>query len=285
VNTMDDALDFSGLTDEQLTTLLKSGMAEAFRRSPACAAAVRSAYLSEAEKFTIQRDAAAREAERLRQEEVKRCEAEAAAKVRRDAELRQSKEQGDKERRLWGKKKGIAEALQRVGWDVSGDQLVVWFKDTTKERRVFLQSLGYGGITYATLYVTGNRQHPPGTIEWSRNVRESHRQRLQLILEAAARDWTSVKIDLQAALNWNGDAIPVAGIDDNSDAKPESKFNPPSQEVPPTLQREQRGTHGGWYWVCLSCKAWEHESERTRIRHSSRCDHKDAQPPEHIAAA
>lgn len=283
-------LDFSALGDDQLTELLRAGLQEAFRRSPACVAAVQGAYLSEAERALIAREATIREAARLRQEEVRRCEAEAAEKVRHQADQRLSEERSDKERRFWAMKKGFAEALASVGWDVRGDQLVVWVKDGRKERRVFLQELGYGGVTYATLYVTGNDRFPPGTVEFAKRVSKAHQVSIPPILHAAARDWSMAKIDLETALKWSGVAIPVNGIPSPEPKEPSApatvgqKLDPPSQVVPPTLRREQRGEHGGWYWACNSCNAWEHETDSTRIRHTSRCENKEAQPPERIAA-
>lgn len=279
---MSEPLDFGGLGDDQLVELIRAACAEAIRRGAACAAAAQSAYLTEAEKAVIARDAMGREAERIRQEEIRRCEKDATEKVRRETDRKNAEELENRERRLWAKKKGFAEAIGALGWDVNGDQLVVWVNSSTQERRVFLQQNVFGGSTYATLYVTGNSKHAPGTIEFAKRMSESFKKALPDILRAAARDWTSVKMDLGAALAWNGDSIPVQGI---ATVKPanEPKVEPPPQVVPPTLRREQRGDHGGWYWVCDECRAWAHDGDYVTIHHSKRCDHPDAQPPQKAA--
>ena len=59
-------MDFTPLTDDQLVELIRAACSEAVKRGAACAAAAQGAYLGEAEKAQIARDAAAREAEKLR---------------------------------------------------------------------------------------------------------------------------------------------------------------------------------------------------------------------------
>jgi hypothetical protein len=167
---------------------------------------VQHAYVSVAEKALISRDAIARETARIRDEEAKRCEDDAKRLVRDESNRRLVDEKTEKERRSWARKKGFAQALATLGWDVKGDQLVCWMNDSSKERRVFLQAQGFGNGTYATLYITGNRRHPPDTIEFTSGTSAKYKAAIPALLRAAARTWTSVKIDLETALSWDGDA-------------------------------------------------------------------------------
>lgn len=203
-------LDFSELSDDQLVGLIRAACAEAVRRGTAVESAARDAYLSEAERAQVARVAAEETAERLRRQEAERIAKEIADRAAREVQQKAIESAADKERRLWAAKKGVAEALVAAGWDVKGDQLVVWLS-ASKEKRVFLQKAGYGSGTYATLYVTGNAKKAPDHCDLDRGMDKSLRAEIPKILRAVAQGWAQVKIDLHAALAWNGDAIPLAG--------------------------------------------------------------------------
>jgi hypothetical protein len=77
---VDNQLDLSALTDDQLIGLLRAILEEAIRRHPAMEAAVRAAVLEESEKATIAKEAADREAAKIRALERQRVAEEAAAR-------------------------------------------------------------------------------------------------------------------------------------------------------------------------------------------------------------
>lgn len=78
-----DPLDFSHLTDDQLVGLLRAILRECVERGGGVRAAAESAGLDEAERMNIAREAAEREAAKLRAQERERVAREAAAAVRR----------------------------------------------------------------------------------------------------------------------------------------------------------------------------------------------------------
>lgn len=177
-------LNFSGLTDDQLIALIRAACEEARHRGAATETAAQNVYLDEVERARIARAAELLEAERLRNEEAARVAEEAAARVRRDADRKQIDDMAHEERALWSKRKGIAQALVAAGWDCRGDQLVVWLSPS-KEKRVFLQE-SRRGLTYATLHVTGNNRHAPGSIVFSDNVNKPARPTIESILRRSA---------------------------------------------------------------------------------------------------
>lgn len=219
-------LDFSQLTDDQLIALIRGACADAVRRGTAVAAAAQDAYLSEVDRARIAREAAEREADRLKREEAERVAREAAETVRRKAEQQKTAEAAAKEAQLWARRKGIAQALVDVGYDVAGDQVVVWIKPGGVEKRVFLQKKGYGGTTYATLYVTGNPKHRPDSVV-TVGLGPSLRAKVAPVLRAIARDWHQLKVDLDEAVAWTGDAVPL-----KVDAPAEAPPPPPAAAAP-----------------------------------------------------
>lgn len=212
-------LDFSDLTDDQLMQLIRAACAEAVNRGAACAQAAHGVYLDAVEQARVAHAAAEREADRLRQAEVERIARETSERMRRDAEGKKINDAASAEAKLWARRKGIAAALEAADYPVAGDTLTVWLSGSTQEKRVFLQQGGYGGATFATLYVTGNRRNPPGTIEWSSRVVKECRPGIAAVLVAVAQEWNAIKVDLGKALAWSGDAIPP-------------KFLTPAKETP-----------------------------------------------------
>jgi hypothetical protein len=85
---MDD-LDFSALTDDQLVGLFRALLREAASRNPALQAAMQGAMLDEGEKAKIQREAADREAMKIRAQERERVARESAEAVRRQHEAQE----------------------------------------------------------------------------------------------------------------------------------------------------------------------------------------------------
>lgn len=77
-----EGLDFSTLSDDQLVGLLRSVLRECVERGAAVQAAAQSATVDEAERAKIRREAANREAAKLRAQERERIAREAAEEVR-----------------------------------------------------------------------------------------------------------------------------------------------------------------------------------------------------------
>jgi hypothetical protein len=80
----DFTLDFSTLTDDQLVGLLRSVLRECVARGGAVQAAARSAGIDEAERAQIAKDAAEREAAKLRAKERERVAKDAAERVKQE---------------------------------------------------------------------------------------------------------------------------------------------------------------------------------------------------------
>lgn len=75
-------LDLTGLTDDQLVELIRQACRETASRTPVVRLAAEAAIIDESERLTIQREAAAREAAKLRAQERERLANAAAAAVR-----------------------------------------------------------------------------------------------------------------------------------------------------------------------------------------------------------
>lgn len=204
-------LDFSGLSNDQLIQLIRAACAEAVNRGAATAAAAQDAYLSEVERARVAQAATLLETERLRGEEAARVAREAADKLRRQAERQRVEDAAAAETKLWARRKGIAAAIDATGYDVKGDQLVVWLSGAN-EKRVFLQTKGYGGATYVTYYVTGNSHHAPGSYTFRSGMDASLKRDLKPVLKAIAEEWNEIKVDLQEAMRWDGAAIPLKNL-------------------------------------------------------------------------
>jgi len=227
-------LDFSGLTDDQLIGLIRAACAEARRRGTATNEAARNVYLDEVERARIAQAAELLTAERLRNEEAQRVAKEAEERLRREADQKKIADVAAGEVALWAKRKGIAQALDAVGWDCKGDQLVVWLSPS-KEKRVFLQQAVYGGATWATLYVTGNNRNAPGSATFSTSAFKGDtefKRNVKAVLEAVAKNWNAIKVDLSAALAWKGDATPMPNY--TAPSTPEPPVSPtPAPETAP----------------------------------------------------
>jgi hypothetical protein len=207
---MNDELDFTGLTDDQLEALIRGACAEASRRGPCVADAVRSVLLDASECSRRVREAAEREVLRVQDEEARRAAETAAAAVRTAAETERSASS-------WSTKKWFAQQLDALYREVPGyesgllrgAQLHVW--RSGGETRVFL-GCGYDK-NHVTLYVTGRAKNPPGSLEYGDRDFKPYADRVRVLLAAAARTWPQgAKVDLRAALDWAGDASQPAAV-------------------------------------------------------------------------
>lgn len=146
-----DGLDFTVLTDDQLVTLIREALREAVRRGSAVATAAESAGLEEAERARIARDAAAREADRMRAEEARRVAEQAAVDARAAAEQAKAQRLRDL----------AAEARSLFGSDQPEFTVSTWEKNGDK--RVYV---GHGyGSNWVEYYHTGNARTAPGTLK------------------------------------------------------------------------------------------------------------------------
>lgn len=149
-------IDFTPLSDDQLVELIRAACAEAVQRGAGTAAAAQAAYLSEAEKAQIARDAVQREAERQRQAEADRIAAEAAATVKADAQKQE-----------WGRRRLLARmVVETLG---AGWALTVWNKT---DLRVYLDGPTTGSRRRAvtpkiSYWHTGNQYEKPGALKSS----------------------------------------------------------------------------------------------------------------------
>lgn len=203
--------DLARLPDEDLLALLRACCAEAVRRGGEAADAARSAYLSAAERATV--EAAARDAvvDRLRREEAARVGREAEERLReREALDRAATEQS----RLWGVKKGLALAVvglfrraryKEDSWSTL--KVEVWMRGADK--RVYL---GYGfGENKIEYHATGSARHPPGSLVLRDKDFKPMADEVVSLCAAVAAQWNAVRFMAGEALAWPGAAVPLPG--------------------------------------------------------------------------
>ena len=153
-------MDFSSLTDDQLLQLLKGAIAEAISRGGAMKAAAEGEVLSAKERAQIEFQVAENLRLQREEEERQRVAKEAEARLR-EAELAKKAETVES---TWAVKAAAVEAIRR--WGYKGTfHLTIWQRE--EDRRVYFQETKYGGKRdwKWTLYLTGNRYHPPGDFE------------------------------------------------------------------------------------------------------------------------
>lgn len=183
------------MSTPDLLELIHLACAEAMHRGTEC--------LSAAQRELVTTMAAAREGARLREEEARRIAATTAEQVRRQAEQRQRDEAHRKERDAWARRKGIAQAFHPIFGN--GCSIQVWRKDDkSHEKRVYVN--GPGRTELACCFITGNHRKAPGTLDVSSQFRAQHGEVLALC-RAVARDWNAIRVDFDAALAWEGEAI------------------------------------------------------------------------------
>jgi hypothetical protein len=198
----DGRLDLTALTDAELQAVLRAVTEELSRRD-VCRA------LTPEERTLVVTQAAGLESAKLRNEEARLLAQKAAEKVRADAERAEREAVAEKERVFWAARKGIALALnaafEAAGYEhAQGRTVQVWMSER-KEKRVYVNTSKRGEI--ACLYVTGNAYQAPGTITGQREVRAA----LLPLLQAVAARWNSIKVDVDQAAAWQGEATSVPG--------------------------------------------------------------------------
>lgn len=208
---------FHALDDAALLALIRGACAEAMKRGEMVVSAARSAILTEAELAAVRLYAQQQAAERLRAEQVGRVAEQAQADLRRAAreaalkeaaaqEMRAREEASANERRAWGRKKGTALAVEALLPEHAGLTVSVW-SSASLERRVYIN---HGRrVQMACLYVTGNRHHPPGTLEMNTSL-EPRRAEFLALLRGIARTWNALaSMDVDSAAQWDGEALPL----------------------------------------------------------------------------
>lgn len=155
------AVDFSGLTDDQLVALFRELCQEAARRNPAVQAAMHEAGLDEAEKTRIYANAAEKEAERLRQEEAARVAAQAAEQVRRETEAARVAAETQRNQAKWAERDALSIRVTEIFEQKV--KISVWAKDGDK--RLYFDPLSgraYGEDPLAMYAITGSDRYKPG---------------------------------------------------------------------------------------------------------------------------
>jgi hypothetical protein len=188
-------LNFSVLNDDQLVALIQASYAEAVRRGARVAVRAEEACRALDSLSNDERAAAERE----RRLEAQRLADQEAERARRRAESDRLRQAAAEQTRVWALKKEIADAIAATGYDVRGDQLVVWRKAGGTEKRVFLQQKHFGGTTYLTLFVTGNAKHAPGSIK-NCGVSKKVAELVEPILRRVAAEWAELRINLDEAV-------------------------------------------------------------------------------------
>lgn len=191
-------LDFSALTDEQLTALLHAVIDESIHRGVKLT-------LTELQRAAIVFTAQERAAAAIRSDEARRIAREAAEKLQREEEQKRAADVAAKERRMWALRKGSALAVLPIFG--AKTQINVWNNDSTKEKRVYIG--GGFNANRVTYYVTGNKRNAPGSMDIDRDLRD-RRDEIVALCKALAARWNAVKIDCDQAAAWDGEAATLA---------------------------------------------------------------------------
>lgn len=157
-------MDFSKLTNDQLVELVRSLCYEAVQRGQAVEQAVQAVMLSEAEKAQIAAQAAAREAQRLREAEAERIAREAAEKVRRETEAQRSQAEKEERHRKDRRIAAFCEAVYRVLGEHCTINLWAPKEQPALDNRLYIDGLSYPRSKIC-IYIDGNRKARPGSIE------------------------------------------------------------------------------------------------------------------------
>lgn len=207
-------IDFTGLTDDQLVTLIQAACAEAVNRGTAVEAAARSAMLSEAEKAQIAAQAAQAEAERIRKAEEESIAREAAEQVRREASRQQIADKQANESKRWAQLKGVAMQMQELFNRVKLE-VHVWEK--AGDVRVYIQVEGDFDKKRAVYYATGNSSKAPGKLETTssdatRSLKD-FRPEIKTLCEKLAKN-PGLKFTTSEALKWDGEPVLMEGYEE-----------------------------------------------------------------------
>lgn len=173
-------LDFSLLDDDQLLQLIQGGMAEAVTRGTQLRYAAEKSF----------QEAAANMAKNA---------ATVAAQVEQEIKDRQAKEQLEKQKRLWAKKRAIFDALLmhptfsdelESGKDF---QVNIWARNAEKKEdvRLYIQPTS-GSAWEIVFYSTGNHRNPANSIEGVEG--EKSRAELMAFCQTLCSKWNSLKV-------------------------------------------------------------------------------------------
>ena len=183
-------LDFSSLTDDQLVELIREACRAAVARGNGCARAAESAYLSEAERIRIAREATERELAARKAEEADRIAHQAANAVKFDLATEEQK-------RKWEEKKKISDRLNELVQSDDTLELHVWSNDRG-EKRIYVSVSGRkrwndNEIEY---YHTGNAKNPPKSVKVSSKLLADGHTREELLnfLGAVAERWINLRL-------------------------------------------------------------------------------------------
>lgn len=200
-------LDLSDLTDDQLVGLLRAVAEEARRRNSAVAAAVNDAYLDETEKTRIAKEAAEREAAKLRAAERERVAKAAADEVRRKAEAQQAtdarrrreekeREEAEKIRAKQERRKAlIREAAALCGTQPEETRVSVWLGHSGR-KRIYIDRLASDEAQNLVIYYagTGDRK-PQGSIYTVKDLVGRKAELVDYCLARASRNSVSNTLD------------------------------------------------------------------------------------------
>lgn len=187
---MSTPLDFSSLTDDQLVELIREACRAAVERGNGCARAAESAYLSEAERVRIAREATDRELAARKAEEADRIARQAADAVKYDLAAEEQK-------RKWEKKKKISDRLNELVNSSDTLELHVW-SNACGEKRVYVSVAGRkqwndNEIEY---YHTGNAKNPPKSGKLSSKLLADGHTKAEVLefLDTVADAWTNLRL-------------------------------------------------------------------------------------------
>lgn len=187
---MSALLDFSVLTDDQLVELIREACRAAVERGNGCARAAESAYLSEAERVRIAREATERELAARKAEEADRIARQATEAVKYDLAAQEQK-------RKWEKKKQISDRLNELVDSSSTLELHVW-SNNSGEKRVYVSVNGrkHWNDNEIEYYHTGNAKNPPKSAKFSSKLLAEGHTKAELLefLGNVADAWTNLKL-------------------------------------------------------------------------------------------
>ena len=188
--TANTTLDFSGLTDDQLITLIREALQEAAGRTLACKSAAHAVVWDEAQKARIAQEAALREADRLKREETDRIAREAAEKVRLQKEAEEKAAQQKKVESIWQGKDEMCRRVHELLHGHTSYFVTVWNK---KDKRVYIRTadadFGNNSVEY---FHEGNAKTRPGHLKIYKEHEPRRAEILQFCQDLCKR-WNAVE--------------------------------------------------------------------------------------------
>lgn len=183
-------LDFSGLTDDQLVSLIRAALQEAAHRTLACKVAAEAVVFDEAAKARIAQEAAVREVERLKREEAERIAREAAEKLRLEKEAAEKAAQQKKIDSIWQGKDEMCRRVHELLHSHTDYLVTVWNK---KDKRVYIRTstakFGNNSVEY---FHEGNANTRPGHLTL-KGEHEPHRAEILQFCQDLCKRWNAVE--------------------------------------------------------------------------------------------